>query len=536
MDESCPDAVGKETKDSCDNEEPHAMFDPPLSRQRYAHVADILRAERMTRVVDFGCGSCHVFPYLKQVVTIEDITGVDCDRSLLEMKRFAVKPLLSDFQDRYRRMTPLTMRLFHGSLAQYDSRLCNCEAAILIEVIEHLTVQELAAMPRVLFAEVQPQLIIITTPNAEFNVLFPNFSGMRHEDHKFEWTRDEFQKWCEVQTLKYGYSVEFDGVGEDPGGRRDLGHCSQLAVFHRLNEHCGQPDDQQQNFTYELISEGHFPVKKDHFPEEETILMGAKYYMKMNARDGLDGDASADPASVSLHKLMGYPELQAICPDVKTLREVLERAAYRLSANKESVLLVVDEEEDDLDEEYDIEEDDYDLAEEAEDDSYCTAVVDETDWSLAERDCGRPDQEVTLIESVDQWTLDEPPQEWPEELYVENETWSLDDVRLDKTQVQLMEKQTVMESTEDRLGCDTGTVEELDEWVPDSGSPEPVGCEVLERNCCKYAERLTFETSGPEYGQFSDAEEDLSVGMSVELRYRECVIGETADMAHLCQH
>ena len=58
-----------------------------------------------------------------------------------------------------------------------------------------------------------------------------------------------------MQTLKYGYSVEFDGVGEDPGGRRDLGHCSQLAVFHRLNEHCGQPDDQQQNFTYELVSD-----------------------------------------------------------------------------------------------------------------------------------------------------------------------------------------------------------------------------------------------------------------------------------------
>ena len=214
----------------------------------------------------------------------------------------------------------------------------------------------------------------------------------------------------------------------------------------------------------------------------------------------------------------------------------MERAAYRLSANKESVLLVADEEEDDLDEEYDLEEDEYDLAKEAEDDSYCTSVVDETDWSLAERDCGRPDQEVTLIESVDQWTLDEPLQEWPEELYAENETWSLDDVRLDKTQVQLTEKQTVMESTEDRLGCDTGTVEELDEWVPDSGSPEPVSCKVLERNCCKYAERLTFETSGPEYGQFSDAEEDLSVGISVELQYRECVIGETADMAHLCQH
>ena len=42
---------------------------------------------------------------------------------------------------------------------------------------------------------------MISTPNAEFNVYFPNLnygtpkSTYRHWDHQFEWTRQEFQDW-----------------------------------------------------------------------------------------------------------------------------------------------------------------------------------------------------------------------------------------------------------------------------------------------------------------------------------------------------
>lgn len=46
-----------------------------------------------------------------------------------------------------------------------------------------------------------PRLVIVTTPNAEFNVNFPQLmygtpdSKFRHWDHKFEWTRKEFEEW-----------------------------------------------------------------------------------------------------------------------------------------------------------------------------------------------------------------------------------------------------------------------------------------------------------------------------------------------------
>ena len=47
MDDPLPDA---DKPHSCDREEPRAMFDPPLSRQRYACVAEILRSEKVKRV------------------------------------------------------------------------------------------------------------------------------------------------------------------------------------------------------------------------------------------------------------------------------------------------------------------------------------------------------------------------------------------------------------------------------------------------------------------------------------------------------
>lgn len=484
MGDSCADAVGT---DCADTEEPRAMFDPPLSRQRYARVADILRSEGVKRVVDFGCGGCRMIPYLKKVATIENITCVDCDRTQLEMKRFMVKPLLSDYQHQYRRKNPLSIRQFHGSLAEYDSRLCNCDAAILIEVVEHLNPEELTAMPKVLFGDVLPLLIVITTPNEEFNVLFPNFSGMRHEDHKFEWTRDEFQQWCGVQALEYGFSVEFDGVGEDPGGRNDLGHCTQLAVFHRLKEANERRSDSQEDLPYELVSEGHFPLKEDNLSKEETILMGARYYMKMDARDRPDGDSSGDPVSVSLHKLMGYPDLKDVCPDVNTLREVLERGNYKFSDDNESVLFDEEDDEDDGDK----------LSDEMEDVTYCTGIIDQAELNLCVAN-----KETTLSDSVNDWSLDEAPR-----ISVESENWSLDDDSPDETP---QSTETLSERTEERLGCESRTRDEVEEdtWIPDEESCDPVRSEILERGCCARANRLKFEALSPVCGQFSDAEDD----------------------------
>jgi len=61
--------------------------------------------------------------------------------------------------------------------------------------VEHLPDVELSRLPKAIFGQLAPRLVIITTPNAEFNVLFPNLTGFRHHDHKFEWTRQQFGDW-----------------------------------------------------------------------------------------------------------------------------------------------------------------------------------------------------------------------------------------------------------------------------------------------------------------------------------------------------
>lgn len=48
----------------------------------------------------------------------------------------------------------------------------------------------------------QPKIVIFSTPNAEFNVLFSGSrfaNGFRHEDHKFEWTQEQFCDWLVKQ-------------------------------------------------------------------------------------------------------------------------------------------------------------------------------------------------------------------------------------------------------------------------------------------------------------------------------------------------
>lgn len=55
----------------------------------------------------------------------------------------------------------------------------------------------LDAFPYNIFAYVQPKLVIISTPNADFNVLFKKMGKFRHYDHKFEWSREQFEDWHE---------------------------------------------------------------------------------------------------------------------------------------------------------------------------------------------------------------------------------------------------------------------------------------------------------------------------------------------------
>jgi 3' terminal RNA ribose 2'-O-methyltransferase Hen1 len=119
-----------------------------------------------------------------------------------------------------------------GSLSYRDKRLVGYDAAAVVEVIEHLDESRLAAFERVLFECARPATVVLTTPNVEYNVRFSTLPAgrFRHRDHRFEWTRQQFQSWARGVADRFGYQVQFHPVGpEDP----EVGPPTQMGVFTR---------------------------------------------------------------------------------------------------------------------------------------------------------------------------------------------------------------------------------------------------------------------------------------------------------------
>ncbi len=205
-----------------------ADLERPLSlhERRLELVAATLKQHGARRVIDLGCGEGKLLRLLLQDRQFEAIVGMDVAHRSLEI---AAERLHLD------RMPPMQRQritLLHGSLMYRDARLAGYDAAAVVEVIEHLDAPRLAAFERALFEFARPEMALITTPNAEYNVSWPSLPAgrFRHKDHRFEWTRAEFATWAGAVAARFGYQVEIRPVGdEDPA----LGPPSQMGVFTR---------------------------------------------------------------------------------------------------------------------------------------------------------------------------------------------------------------------------------------------------------------------------------------------------------------
>jgi 3' terminal RNA ribose 2'-O-methyltransferase Hen1 len=197
-----------------------------LQDQRLEAVLAALHDRGVSRVLDLGCGNGTLVRMLLGDSRITEVVGMDVARRHLD--RAADRWRLDEWplQERQR------LKLIQGSLLYRDTRLVGYDAALLLEVIEHLEPTRLETFARVLFGYTRPGVVILTTPNREYNVQWPRLrgGGLRHRDHRFEWTRAEFQQWATRVAQQYGYVVDFRAVGpEDP----HLGSPTQMGIFTR---------------------------------------------------------------------------------------------------------------------------------------------------------------------------------------------------------------------------------------------------------------------------------------------------------------
>jgi 3' terminal RNA ribose 2'-O-methyltransferase Hen1 len=191
-------------------------------------VIDVLREIGARRVADVGCGEGVLVAALLADSSFAEVVATDVSARALT---YAERRLhVAEMSDRQRER----LRLFQSSVTYADGRLAGLDAAVLMEVVEHVDPPRLPALAQAVFGAARPGSVLVTTPNSEYNVRFETLPGgaFRHPDHRFEWTRTEFRGWASSVCQAYGYDVSYRAVGPDDP---EVGPPTQLALF-RLKE------------------------------------------------------------------------------------------------------------------------------------------------------------------------------------------------------------------------------------------------------------------------------------------------------------
>ena len=193
-----------------------------LAEQRRDAVLAALTESGATRVLDLGCGGGALLGALVKDRRYTKIVGTDVSSRALDLAHRRLR--LDQVPERQRdRVT-----LWQSALTYRDDRLRGFDAAVLMEVIEHVDPPRLPALEASVFGHARPATVVVTTPNVEYNGLYEGLTGMRHSDHRFEWTRAEFQEWAARTASAHGYRVAFRGVGE---ADETAGPPTQMAIF-----------------------------------------------------------------------------------------------------------------------------------------------------------------------------------------------------------------------------------------------------------------------------------------------------------------
>ena len=196
----------------------------PLNARRHEAVLEALAGLGARTVIDLGCGPGQFLDRLVKTPAFTKVAGCDVSVRALQTAARRLKA------DRMSERQAARVELFQGALTYEDARMEGFDAAVLMEVIEHVDPPRLAALERVVFGAARPGAVIVTTPNREYNPLYKGLDGPRHPDHRFEWDRAQFAAWAGRVAADHGYAVTISGIGDADEMR---GAPTQMAVFTR---------------------------------------------------------------------------------------------------------------------------------------------------------------------------------------------------------------------------------------------------------------------------------------------------------------
>lgn len=194
-----------------------------LHEVRLDHVAAELQRSGARTVLDLGCGSGALLQRLLESGAFDRVVGLESSGISLRNARDRLAPWLD--------MPSPPLTLLRGSFQNRNDACRGFDAAAMVEVIEHVPPRDLSTVERAVFEWCRPGIVVLTTPNADYNPLFDLAPGeFRDPDHRFEWGRDKFRQWATGVARRNGYCVRIGGIGEaDP----EVGAPTHKAWFER---------------------------------------------------------------------------------------------------------------------------------------------------------------------------------------------------------------------------------------------------------------------------------------------------------------
>jgi len=329
------------------------LFSPALYLQRYQAVLEYLSNSSVQSVLDTGCNNCRFMKLLQNMPDVKLVAGMDIDKGLLEEQARYLAPLPADWL--HGRDEELLMEVWWGSVGDRDSAKVmagRVQGVTSIELIEHLDKEVLEQFHHTVLGEIEPLVWVVTTPNREYNSLFPDWVGpFRHWDHRFEWDRKEFREWAMDVVNQYTeYFVEFGGVGFTEGCEDSHGPASQIAVFRR--KEWVEDRDLSQKTSWEKVANYTFPKKVDNRTREEKIYDEVMYYARMLAMDIREREELEGKVLVHLEDLLRFDGLKRITDNVEEIGQVLLERGLELDKEKLGMMVESEPEVEESDEEY----------------------------------------------------------------------------------------------------------------------------------------------------------------------------------------